>query len=53
MRVNVQNCYQRADKQWVVIYRTVPGARDQSQALSRFPVEIGRDCIVKDGRVAK
>ena len=53
MKVNVQDCYQRGDGQWVVVFRTVPGARDRSQALSPVAVEVGRDVLVRDGKVVK
>lgn len=51
-RVNVQSCTLRRDGQYLVAFRTVPGAV-ACTALSPVPVREGSDVIVRDGKVVK
>lgn len=52
MRVRVDACALRRDGQFLITYRATPGAATMS-ALSPVAVEVGRDCIVKAGKVVK
>lgn len=50
MKVRVDECRLRRDGQWLVLYRQTPGAV-RAEALSPVEVPVGKDCIVKDGKV--
>ena len=52
MKVRVDECRLRRDGQWLVLYRQTPGAASCS-ALSPVEVEVGKDCVIKDGKVVK
>jgi hypothetical protein len=52
MKVRVDTCTLRRDGQWLVTYRATPGAASAS-ALSRVEVPVGKDCVIKDGKVVK
>jgi hypothetical protein len=52
MKVRVDDCRERRDGQWIVFFKVAPGGL-KATALSPVRVEIGRDCVVRDGRVVK
>ena len=52
MRVRVDACALRRGGQWLITYRVTPGAVTAA-ALSSVEVPVGKDCIVRDGKVVK
>jgi len=52
MKVRVDACALRRDGQYLITYRATPGAATMS-ALSPVAVEVGRDVLVRDGKVVK
>ena len=52
MKVRCDTCTLRRDGQYLITYRQTPGAH-KCEALSPVAVEVGRDCIVKNGKVVK
>jgi hypothetical protein len=49
VRVSVRSCVKLLDGKWLITYRA-PGAATGS-AISDREVEVGRDAIIRDGRV--
>lgn len=52
MKVRCDTCTLRRDGQWLITYRQTPGAATCS-ALSPTEVPVGRDVIVRDGKVVR
>lgn len=52
MKVRCDACTLRRDGQYLITYRATPGASTQS-ALSPVAVEVGRDCVVREGKVVR
>ena len=50
MRVSVRSCVKRLDGKWLITYRA-PSAIYGGSAISDREVEVGRDAIIRDGRV--
>lgn len=52
MKVSVLACVLRRDNQFLVTYRSTPGAIT-SHALSPVEVRVGSDAIIRNGKVVK